>query len=248
MISELEIILRLILAGIAGGVIGFEREQHNRPAGFRTHILVCVGACLMTLVSIYSFDGPEGQIGRGADPARIASSIITGVGFLGAGTILRQGSTIRGLTTAASIWVVAGIGLAFGAGFYFGGTITLVIIVISLYSLGNVERVLARKRRFRELKIRVLDQPGMLAKITKILGDRGVNISNIWMSEAEFLEDYQAHVISIILHVRVPGKLNIDDLLHVVFHSEGVLELSWEGTDITAETLEFGLDLNNKKQ
>ncbi len=246
MISEFEIVIRLLIAGIAGGIIGFEREQHNRPAGFRTHILVCVGACLMTMASIYAFEGAEGDIGRGADPSRIASSIIAGVGFLGAGTILRQGGTIRGLTTAASIWAVSGIGLAVGSGFYFGGIVTLFIIVLSLYALGNLEKTMARRRkRFREIQVRVLDKPGMLAKITKILGDRGININNIWMSQSEFMEEYQANVISITVHIKVPQKLNIEDLLHVIFHSKDVLELSWEGIEVTEARLENGFDEKN---
>jgi putative Mg2+ transporter-C (MgtC) family protein len=132
MLSELEMVLRLILSAIIGGAIGIEREASNRPAGFRTHILVSVGSTLIMLVSAYG-------MGESADPARLAAQVVSGIGFLGAGTILRTGSHIKGLTTAASLWVCAGIGLAIGAGFYLGGVVTAAIVLLSLVALGNFE-------------------------------------------------------------------------------------------------------------
>ena len=114
MLSYWEIALRLGLAIIFGGAVGFERESQNLPAGFRTHILVCVGATLIMMVSAYGFTGPLSEM---VDPSRIAASVVTGIGFLGAGTILRQRGSIRGLTTAASIWAVSAIGLAVGSAF-----------------------------------------------------------------------------------------------------------------------------------
>lgn len=109
-------IIRLLLAGLMGGIIGLERESHGRPAGLRTHIIVSLGSCLIMLVSIYGFEDAGNR-----DPARLAAQVISGIGFLGAGTILREGATIIGLTTAASLWVVAGIGLAMGAVFTWVG-------------------------------------------------------------------------------------------------------------------------------
>ncbi len=100
-ISEIDITLRLVISCILGGLIGFERESLDRPAGLRTHILVCIGSTLMTLVSIYGFSGFEPVT---KDPARIAAQVVSGIGFLGAGTILREGLTVTGLTTAASLW------------------------------------------------------------------------------------------------------------------------------------------------
>ena len=115
MLTQLEIVLRLILAVAAGGLIGLEREIHGRAAGFRTQILVCLGSTLIMLISIYGFE--QSGVGTTRDPARLAAQVVSGIGFLGAGTILREGTSIKGLTTAASLWVVAGIGLALGAGF-----------------------------------------------------------------------------------------------------------------------------------
>lgn len=118
----LEIVLRLVLAAIFGSVIGYEREKKRRPAGLRTHMLVCVGSALITLTSILSF--------KGADPARVAAGIITGIGFLGAGSIFRDKNRVRGLTTAADLWVMAGVGLAVGAGFYLGAITTMALLVV----------------------------------------------------------------------------------------------------------------------
>src|SRR5574340_1635893 len=112
MISWEEITVRLLLALLLGGLVGWQREAAVKPAGFRTHILVCVGAALFTLISRFGF------FESGADPSRVASNIVVGIGFLGAGTIWRAGGSVQGLTTAASLWTVAAIGMAAGVGFY----------------------------------------------------------------------------------------------------------------------------------
>ncbi|MBU1006316.1 MAG: MgtC/SapB family protein [Candidatus Omnitrophica bacterium] len=134
MITDTQVVLRLIIGAILGGLVGFEREMHNKKiAGFRTHILVCVGSTLIMLVSIYIFEAYSGI--APADPARIAAGVVTGIGFLGAGTIIRSGSSVMGLTTAASLWTVSGIGLAVGCGFYIAGIVATVIVLASLYIL-----------------------------------------------------------------------------------------------------------------
>jgi putative Mg2+ transporter-C (MgtC) family protein len=128
---------RLTLAAVLGGAIGFERELRDREAGLRTHLLVCLGSALFTIVSAYGFrDFLTGgdQVIR-ADPTRIAAQIVTGIGFLGAGAIIRQGLTVRGLTTAATLWVSAAIGIACGAGYYSGAVIGTVVTLIALWPL-----------------------------------------------------------------------------------------------------------------
>lgn len=143
MISGYQILARLLLATILSGLIGFERESRGRAAGLRTHILVCIGSALAMLTSIYMFD-----IYRGAaavDPTRIAAQVITGVGFLGAGTILRSGATVKGLTTAASLWAVAGIGLAVGCGFYSAAVISAMLVVVTLVVFSKMETALSLK-------------------------------------------------------------------------------------------------------
>ncbi len=144
MISDMQVILRLLLGAALGGLVGFEREKHNkRIAGFRTHILVCVGSTLIMLTSIYIFNVYSGN--AVVDPARIAAGVVTGIGFLGAGTIIRSRASVTGLTTAASLWTVSGIGLAVGCGFYIAGVVTTVIVLAALYILRRVPIAEAEK-------------------------------------------------------------------------------------------------------
>ena len=112
---DLELMVRVLLSFLMGGLLGLERESRGRPAGLRTHMLVCAGSVCFTIAGVYGFAGPDASM---RDPARVAAQIVTGVGFLGAGTIFRTPSTVRGLTTAASIWLVAAIGMLIGAGMY----------------------------------------------------------------------------------------------------------------------------------
>ena len=134
MVTDAQVIFRLVLGALLGGLIGFERERHNRRmAGFRTHILVCVGSALIMLTSLYMSANYGKDVA--SDPARIAAGVIIGIGFLGAGTIIRSGTSVIGLTTAASLWTVAGIGLAVGCGFYIAGYVTTLIVLLTLYAL-----------------------------------------------------------------------------------------------------------------
>jgi putative Mg2+ transporter-C (MgtC) family protein len=132
-----ESLLRLALAAVLGGAIGLERELREREAGLRTHLLVSVGSALFTIVSAYGFHDflTSGQAVIRADPTRIAAQIVTGIGFLGAGAIIRQGFSVRGLTTAATLWVVAAVGLAAGAGYYSAAVITTALVLIALHPL-----------------------------------------------------------------------------------------------------------------
>jgi putative Mg2+ transporter-C (MgtC) family protein len=136
-LSLAEVLFRIGLAGALGGAIGLERELREREAGLRTHLLVSVGAALFTLVSAYGFGEFDYGLRTGInfDPTRIAAQIVTGIGFLGAGAIIRQGLSIRGLTTAATLWVVAAIGLASGAGYYSGAVIATVVVLLALWPL-----------------------------------------------------------------------------------------------------------------
>jgi len=122
--TEIVMILRLLLAAALGAIIGYQRERAGKPAGLRTHTLICIGAALFTIASLYGFGG--------ADPARIAAGIVTGIGFLGAGAIIRTREHIVGLTTAASIWAIAAIGLTAGAGLYLISVVTTAVIMIIL--------------------------------------------------------------------------------------------------------------------
>ena len=143
MLTDAQITLRLILSVVLSGLIGLERQIHRRAAGLRTHILVSLGSCLIMLTSLYVFDIYYSRVAL--DPTRIAAGVITGIGFLGAGAIIREREGVRGLTTAASLWVVAGIGLAIGCGFYSGGVVTTFLAVIVLFFLKYIEAIIFGK-------------------------------------------------------------------------------------------------------
>ena len=142
--QELELIARLGIALALGAAIGFEREIDRQPAGFRTHALVALGAALFTIISAYGFSGSS------VDPTRIAAQIVSGIGFLGAGTILHHRGSIRGLTTAASLWSAAAVGMAVGAGLLLMATVGTVLIVVVLALLEGVEGILRRVLRINE--------------------------------------------------------------------------------------------------
>lgn len=137
MLTDFQIIFRLILCVFLSGLIGLERQMHKRTAGLRTHILVSLGSCLIMLTSLYVFDIYKDKVPL--DPTRIAAGVITGIGFLGAGAIIRDREGVKGLTTAASLWVVAGIGLAVGCGFRNAAIYSTLLVLIVLFFLRFVE-------------------------------------------------------------------------------------------------------------
>lgn len=159
----LVITTRILIALLLSGIIGFERELKNHSAGFRTHILVGIGSCLMMLLSLYGFETIlskyEGVVNVRFDPSRIPSYVISGIGFLGAGTIIVYGGTIRGLTTAASIWTVAGLGLVVGAGMYATAVFTTIVILLSLIFLNNFEKFFTKGNR--SVVIEIIALPGL---------------------------------------------------------------------------------------
>ncbi|GGJ93378.1 transporter [Lentibacillus kapialis] len=172
------IMLRIVIALILSGLIGFERELKNHSAGFRTHILVGVGACLMMLLSLYGFDTLiQAYDNIRFDPARIPSYVISGIGFLGAGTIIVNGITIRGLTTAASIWTVAGLGLVVGSGMYAAAVFTTFIILLSLIFLNNFEKLFRRKKPYQ---IEITALPGLtINKVVSVFESYSLMIKQV---------------------------------------------------------------------
>jgi putative Mg2+ transporter-C (MgtC) family protein len=180
-ITNIEIAIRLILALVLGGLIGLERESMGRPAGFRTHILVSLGSALIMIVSAYAFS--DFMMGR-YDPGRIAAQVVSGIGFLGAGTIMREGANIRGLTTAASLWTVAGIGLTVGCGFYFAAILATILVVATLVLLNKLEwGYLTSKHEILTLLIQ--DTPGQLARVFAVLAKHEVNVFNVELSSED---------------------------------------------------------------
>jgi putative Mg2+ transporter-C (MgtC) family protein len=152
-ISNFEIIGRLAMAAVLGGIIGCERERLSWAAGLRTHMLVAVGSALVMITSAFGFADVLGMPGVTLDPSRVAAQVVSGIGFLGAGSILLRGEMIRGLTTAASLWTVAAIGLAIGGGLYTAGIATTVIVLVILAGVKPIERRLFTTRQRRELRV-----------------------------------------------------------------------------------------------
>lgn len=214
-------ISRLILSALLGGLVGLERESLNRPAGFRTHILVSIGSTLIMLVSLDVFR-LFGEM-TNADPGRIAAQVVSGIGFLGAGTILRDGATIRGLTTAASLWLVAGVGLAVGIGAYVPAVASTVIGLAALTFLSRLERLVIVRRQFQEIVVTVDDHPGQLGKIGSVLGKHEVNIRNVEMRSGR-----KGKIVQIVLSVRLPSNANLARITDDLFNIEGVQSVETE--------------------
>ena len=185
MIGNLEVLSRLLMAALLGSVIGFERERLNWAAGLRTHMLVCVGASLMMMVSAFGFADALTQKNVVLDPSRVAAQVVSGIGFLGAGSILLRGEVVRGLTTAASLWSVAGIGLAVGGGMYtaaFGATIIILIILAGVKPL---------ERRFISVKqqrsIQLLAERGSVSldSLHRALGMGSIRVKQFIVQQSE---------------------------------------------------------------
>jgi putative Mg2+ transporter-C (MgtC) family protein len=210
-----ETVARLAMAVLLGGLIGFERESVDKPAGFRTHILVCVGAALFALVS------REGFFGSGADPSRVASNIVVGIGFLGAGTIWRTGASVQGLTTAASLWGVAAIGTATGIGYYEGAVGATGIVIGVLTLMKGLEQRLPR-RGAGHCVVLMADVPGQLGRIGTVLGAMGVNIDRVELTgkvDQKVLLD---------MMLRLPLRATREEVLAALAEIEGVDEARWE--------------------
>ncbi len=179
---ELAILVKIILAGIAGGVIGLEREKHGRPAGLRTHLLVAIGAALMMIIS-ESFFLKYGSLDAAVspvrlDPSRVAAQIVTGIGFLGAGVILKQGISVHGLTTAASLWLVAGLGMAFGSGMFIAGGIAMTTALFGLVFLKRLEPYIV-KSHYLCLTITADRSPDIYPDLERIFSEKNLRIHNI---------------------------------------------------------------------
>lgn len=210
--------IRIVMAVILGGLIGWERERlqagfRSYSAGFRTHILVCVGATLMMITSElvhFQFKG---------DAGRIAAQVVSGIGFLGAGAIMRDGLIVRGLTTAASLWVVAGVGLAVGGGYYLPATFCVFVVLFVLIVLGQLEDVWRGKRRHDVLSIIAENKPGLIGIIGSTLGNRGINIVRMQMNKLPAKGQ-----VAIDLFLKLPDNINSAELLEELSALPGIYQ------------------------
>ncbi len=208
---------KLFIAAILGGFIGWEREKRGRPAGLRTHLLLCVGVTLMMLVSEHIF--VHYQVYKSdsvlrIDPARIAAQVVTGVGFLGAGTIMRFRASVRGLTTAASLWIVSGIGLAVGSGFILPAIFTTIIAITTLIFLPKVEGEM-EKDKYMTIKMLISGQEHFLDNIKNILEKNSIILQNY-----KFEKDVQKEEIVYDMNVKFKDEkmlvLATDDMIKTI--------------------------------
>ena len=211
--TQLDLSLRLLLAAALGALIGVEREIHGHPAGMRTHLLVALGSAIFTVLSIYGF----GEAGTAVvDPSRIAAQIVSGIGFLGAGAILKEGATIRGLTTAASLWATAAVGLAAGAAQYPVAWTGAVIIIFSLWPLNRVaERLHAADREAARIQVTV-DRLEAIGAISQALATSRLEITGV---QTERLE--KRHY-AVTFDVRRRGPASLAGAIEQISKIEGV--------------------------
>jgi putative Mg2+ transporter-C (MgtC) family protein len=218
-----EVLLRVALAGVLGGAIGAERELRERGAGLRTHMLVAIGAALFTLVSAYGwtdfrFSTPQGIV---FDPTRIAAQIVTGIGFLGAGAIIRQGLSIRGLTTAATLWVVAAIGLAAGAGYYSAAVITTVLVLVALWPLRTLAYRLFSRMRPEQARLVVDLRAGETgAPLLEVLEATGMRPTQL-----EFEEEAGRRRVGV--QVELPPGADQTSVIARLMEREGIVGAEW---------------------
>ncbi len=211
-------LLKLVVAVVFGGLVGWQREARDRPAGLRTHVLVCVGSAVYTLSSL-SFSGPS------ADPGRVAAQVATGMGFLGAGTIIRHGNVVRGLTTAASLWAVAAIGICVGIGgevFWVGGIATAVVL-LTLTALRSVEQKLLARGRLVHLNIRLQGGPTRMQDVERLLAAQGATIEFTEVSELG-----PGDVQHMRLRVLLPGRYDLGTLGLEMTRLEGFVSMRCE--------------------
>lgn len=228
-IGEWDIVLRLCLAMVLGGLIGFEREFNNHAAGLRTNILVCVGSTLIMLLSMYGFSDFLGEENVRVDPARLATAVISGVGFLGAGTILFTGKSITGLTTAASLWVVASIGLAIGAGFYFAGILSTVLVVLILWVFNKIELRYLNGKKIQILTIQTEMSSINIDAITSAFDDRAIVLKKMSMRTAhQRMECDEMKQMDFVFHLIVPKAMGAAELLSVVTSIDGLVSIEIE--------------------
>lgn len=217
MIPETEIALRLLLAAVLGAAVGFERERDNQPAGLRTHMILVIGATLAMILSINVAAEHDG------DPARLAAQVISGIGFLGAGAILRFGFNVKGLTTATTLWSMAIVGLAVGYGYYFISIGTTILMLITLTLLNVLEKKFVRINIIRHITIQADDSPGLVKTIRK-------TISRLAEQTVSF--NVQKNIKNKRVRVQVVAKVNkgekMETLTETISNIEGVRSINIE--------------------
>jgi putative Mg2+ transporter-C (MgtC) family protein len=181
MLTDQEVALRLCVALTFGALIGLEREMHKKTAGLRTHMLVSLSTCLLMVLSI---DGAE-RFSQASDPTRIAAGVITGIGFLGAGSIIRHGASVQGLTTAACIWTAAAVGLTTGAGMYLPAAMVVVLTLFTLYVVERVDVAINIKKHRSNLLVTARSTPGFINRMDGVFQEMGIEVGQFQVEVAD---------------------------------------------------------------
>ncbi|HOG59049.1 MAG TPA: MgtC/SapB family protein [Anaerolineaceae bacterium] len=217
MISVGEMLLRLAVSMLLGGAIGFERERDSQPAGLRTHMILILGSCLAMILSINI------GIKNGTDPTRMAAQVISGVGFLGAGAILRSGFNVKGLTTATTVWTTAIIGLAVGYGYYWVGVFTTVLVLVVLTLVSIFERKFIRRNILRIVKVDAADNPHIFRNVRKEISR---NTDEILSYKTQ--RSLKSGHVRVEFLIRLDTNEKIEDLMETISKIDGVRNIRIE--------------------
>jgi putative Mg2+ transporter-C (MgtC) family protein len=213
--------IRLIFSFMIGTLIGIERETHNQPAGLRTHILICIGATLIMLLSIYI---PQVFTDfQNGDPGRIAAQVVSGIGFLGAGAILKFGANVKGLTTAASIWTIAAVGLAIGAGMYLVSLIAVGIILFALTVMDLFEKRIFKERTLKKIEMMVRKKNSDINRYRRMFEEMDITISS-----SGFERNLSEATDKLTFIVGLTRKTDMQELAEMLESTEGVVSFSIE--------------------
>lgn len=210
-------LLRLVMAFLFGAIVGYERGSLHRPAGMRTHALVCMGSALVMLTGEFLLRHYQ----TGTDPARLGAQVVSGIGFLCAGTIMHQGLNVKGLTTAAGLWVVACIGLALGAGYWLGAALTTVLVVFAMVLLRKLENKRIKRREIVSLVIRARLSPSLLGTVSRVMEQNGILIQHLNTDD-----DPDEEITMLQIRVRLPVAVSPDAMVSKLTGIAGILDVN----------------------
>ena len=216
MIPETEIIIRALVAGLLGSLVGYERERQNQPAGLRTHIILVVGAALAMALSI-NIPIQYRAVTLSGDPARLAAQVISGIGFLGAGAILRYGLNVKGLTTATSLWTMAIVGLAVGAGYYLSSILITLFLLIVLVVVNIIEQRFIVSYIDLSIALKADDRPGIVNDIKQSLSTKGKKVQSI-----KIKKNIEENKINVIIMINTSHHQDFEEIVNSISEISGV--------------------------
>jgi len=222
MITDTDIVLRLLVAAVLGGLVGYERERNNQPAGLRTHIILVVGAALAMVLSVNLAMQFKPLVPNG-DPARLAAQVISGIGFLGVGAIIRYGPNVKGLTTATSMWSMAIVGLAVGLGYYLAATFTTGLLLVTLIAINFIEKRFIRHLVLSQIAITTVDKREMLNKIRSVIEKHAVMQPSL-----SIRKDLHNKRSKITLRFKLRDGQTVDGVLEDLTELDGIRSINLE--------------------